>query len=245
MKPYTAILPLIICILISTTIFSIPEPFVEYTGKAFSAQGEFVFKEHQKEFFYKNKIVRKLTEYRNPENNVIARRNLDFRKSLYCPDVIMEDFRNGKRSMVTINQDKIRLYFKKDSISEEKIKDINLPGNFITDDGLHFFIMIHWNYLLENKKVYFYFPVPRLSNIYKFQLSLDNIKEKGKVIIRMDPLDFILKKLMKPVYFEYDKGMKRLVRYSGISILPDDPEKISNVVVYYNYPDLIKINYQE
>jgi len=188
--------------------------------------------------------------YYDMEKNVLAVKQMDFSKDIYCPVFDISFIRHRTQYGIQDKQGKLIMY-KNDENKELPMQKASQDKPMICDGGFDYFIK---NNLFneENTKRPFYFSLPNS------QISLEmiietlpaskapeavtntaqqfcNCEEDMRYFV-IKPGNWLVSLLAKPVILGYQESTTRLVVFSGQSNLIDSKGNSDEVVIGYSYP---------
>lgn len=200
---------------------------LHFEGKAYDIEsGELLYTEHHHiaQDDLGNYLSSKV-EYKNPENEIIAKKSVDFTQGQFAPDINFFDTRTGLSKQLQNEDDRlhrIHSYYDKE-MQRDSIKkpDQNTSSNrkIVVDAGFDRFIIHHWNDLLEGKQLKFdIFPLNEGDPI---TFTIKKHKQKNNLVqFRLKPNNLIFALLVDPIKLTYDTNHKRLARYKGLTNIP-------------------------
>jgi hypothetical protein len=208
-----------------------------YKGEA-KKDGKLVYTEkHTVSFDDSGNVLSAFTEYRNPRGELVATIKSDFKTSLTAPDHRYEDFRNKNVHGIRSDGSRMVLY-NKDFEKPEKLREIN-PAEYgdrlmVGCQGLHYYLRKNMEQVNEKRKLPILFFIPGLLDSYKFELEYKG--EKDDIVSYEIQIENKFLRLFAPkLEVKYDKKLKRIIWYRGLSNINDDRGKTQTVEITYQY----------
>lgn len=222
--------------LCSLSAFS-PKKNLHYSGTASDLQsGAFYYTEEHEEWQSGSLITETKIRFKDDHDKIIVSKHIDYSKNSFKPDFLQEDNRDGYMEGATSSGEWTTLKFRKNSHRETETKTIKIPEPAVIDGGFTHFIKAHWNELISGQRITFYFAVPSQLDYYTFRVfKTDEQTKAGKkvIILKMEPDQFILRKLLPPIRLHYNSESKRLMQFEGISTINDSKGKSYRVRIVY------------
>jgi hypothetical protein len=203
-----------------------------YTGFAYEeGSNNLIYTEHFTDRYVDGKLVETTTEYYSPDNKLIAKRTLNFLKSRFAPDFMMEDMRSGYVEGAETDMDCVTMFVQKDRSAIRQKRKIALTGAVI-DGGFNQFIKSHWDKLQSGQEVTFNFTIS--SELDYFKLRAIKIKEDDHTLtLKIELHSRLIRWLASPIIVCYNSTTRRIIRYEGKSnIAGDDGKNFSMRLVY-------------
>ncbi|MEO5979918.1 MAG: hypothetical protein ABIS36_24385 [Chryseolinea sp.] len=203
-----------------------------YNGYAYE-KGKKIYTESFTEKFVDGKQTEMVTLYYSNDKKLIAKRTLDYTRSLFTPDFITEDLRTGFMEGAEMKGKKVRLFFRKDKDSKLEEKTLEIPQPMIVDGGFNQYIKSNWDKLKDGKMLTFYFTVSNKLDYFKLRASKVRLTDK-EMSVRIEPDRSVIRWISSPIVVKYDVETRRIVSYEGKSNIQD--ENGSNPVIRLEYP---------
>lgn len=210
-----------------------------YSGKALNqSDDKFLYREIHEAKFNGEKIDEIITQFKDPNNNLIAVRTMIFGEDLTKPQFVLKDFRSGYvEGSELLPSNKVRVYTKENfgDKLDEKILEVEEP--FVIDGGITYFFKEHWEDLIRNKTVKFNFVTPSKLDYYRFRVYKKAIVQidgrKGlQLVLELD--NFIMRAFVDPIIITYDLENKEILYYKGISNINDENGKSLSIKIDYS-----------
>ena len=193
----------------------LPPPTV--VGNAYDRDtGYFVYSEHH---FCGEDQMLCTVQYRDSLGVIFAEKNLDYRKNLLSPLLVMTDYRSGVESRVPASE----------------------QDNLVVDAGFDNFVRSIWDTLDAGENTKFPFLVAGFDKPIKMKALRSKAGNCTAAELCLDiKLDsWFLGMIIDPIELSYSRAEKRLLRFSGISNIKDENGESQNVDIHYQYEDLL------
>ncbi|TDG11910.1 hypothetical protein E2F43_16215 [Seongchinamella unica] len=156
-------------------------------------------------------------EYENPEGELFARKVVDYQDSLQAPSLEMRDLRHGETLTVAGGNE----------------------AGVVIDAGFDHYVRLRWEQLVSGETVRFAFLVVGR------QQPLDMVASKaaaescaqGRMCFRVALDNWLLSRLVAPIWLEYDAQSRRLLQFRGVSNIRDAQGRSQQVRIDYRYPE--------
>ncbi len=198
-----------------------------------SDSGALIYIEEHEQTVEDGVTTRQIIRYRDPDGEVFAEKNLDFRQDLRRPLFTLEDRRRNYREGLRFTDDGLEVFCFEEG--EERAKPVKKKV-FVADAGFDRIIETDWDTLISGKTLKFDFLVPSEEGTIKFRLKkTDELSLKGvdAVEFTMAPANGLIRWLVDPIKVVYDIEEKALLQYSGISNLRDADMNNYNVMIRF------------
>ncbi|MDX1609777.1 MAG: hypothetical protein R3225_06605 [Halofilum sp. (in: g-proteobacteria)] len=209
------------------------------TGHAFSlATGELVYLEVHRPETADGRVLRDQVEYRGPDGELLARKSVDYRPDPVCPTFRLEDLRTGYVEGLERSADgRTVLFHREDTDAPLERAPVSAEG-LVADAGFDMLIYRELESLQAGERPVIPFAVPSRLDTLDFRLrKLDRRQVLGRTatVIRMELANPVLRWLVEPIDVAYDAETGALLRYEGISNLPN-PDGDGNYRVRIDFP---------
>ena len=192
-------------------------------------------------------------EYRDVEQQLIAKKTADFSKSRLAPAIDQVDFRHNEKvfiqqQMVSDASEKTTLEVSYHEPVSGNIKKemVDLKDATVVDAGFDNAIRIYWDDILSKKKVILDFVAPvqqtsialsvKKQSLQRCQKLSDAIYiEEQHLCIKVKAANVFLNWLVKPIYLVYERSVKRLQTFSGHVNITDNKGEGQEAVITYHY----------
>ncbi|MDO3385573.1 hypothetical protein QWI17_06955 [Gilvimarinus sp. SDUM040013] len=174
--------------------------------------------------------------YSNQSGDVLARKVLDYKTGLTTPSFYFHDSRFSVTKSAQVTDALITLSLKTSEGEEKTV--LQQESKQVIDAGFTHFVRQHWNELLNDQAVEFFFALPnRGENV---ELEVRKVTCEGETVdvlcFRFELANRFLAMFVDSIALEFDEEM-RLTRYSGRSNLSSDAGKDQDVIITYQYFD--------
>jgi len=187
-----------------------------------------------------------LVEYRRPDGEVFARKQIDYSRSLIAPAIVQQDFRNNAR-VVTEHPEEaaarfIRVGFQPHDSDRFQQNDVTARTQLIVDAGFNPFIQQNWEALLNGRRITSDFLVPARLDSVRIGITRTSADDCGPsaeelacFVIRPAGMLRVVGWLVEPLYIGYDMNTRRLQVFDGLSNLRDDAGEPRNALIRFEY----------
>ncbi len=185
---------------------------LQVVGRAFDESGEQLL---YSEYHYCDSELACMIEYRKPDGELIARKDLDYSYGPHSPALVMIDYLSGKE---------VRLGF-----SERE--------DVVVDAGFDNYVRSRWGELSGGESIEFPFQVvgfdqPLAMKAYRANQGSCALQE---LCLEVSLDSWFLGLLVDPIVLSYARDSRRLLRFRGVSNLRDDKGKTFQVDIRYEY----------
>ncbi|HWZ22619.1 MAG TPA: hypothetical protein VNW06_08195 [Cytophagaceae bacterium] len=209
------------------------EQYLVYKGIATDLKSDkFYYTEEHKEIIEQSVLKRTSIQYKDGEGIVIAGKKIDYSADKIRPSFEQNDYRDGCVEGVSFSNNKLILKCKKNKSEVLKTKSMDIPEDLVVDGGFNYYIKGNWGKLTEGKTLVFNFAVPSQLDYYAFRLYKESV-EKDAIVFRMEPDNFIIRRLVSPIRVTYNTTSKRILKYEGLSNINDKVGKSYTVKIMY------------
>lgn len=212
----------------------------EFYGYAYDRQkNTFLYSEHYTEFYEDNKHIKTEIVYRDPEGKIIGKKVLDFSKNPSIPVFEFRYYRNGYTEGSFYEDKGFRVYHQDGKKERAVSRILSIQDNVSLDSGIHRFIQMNFQKLLQGEVIVVNFAVPSRLDFVKFRLyKTKEFTEQNRKVVRLhfEIDNSILRLFVPPIVVDYDAETKDLLKYTGISNLYDESNKPYQVIIIFRYP---------
>ena len=185
---------------------------LQVVGRAFDETGEQLL---YSEYHYCGSELACMIEYRKPDGELIARKDLDYSYGPHSPALVMIDYLSGKEVRVG---------------SSER-EDV------IVDAGFDNYVRSRWGELSAGESIEFPFQVvgfdqPLAMKAYRASQGSCALED---LCLEVSLDSWFLGLLVDPIALSYARDSRRLLRFRGVSNLRDDKGKTFQVDIRYEY----------
>jgi len=209
-------------------------------GHAFLlSSGKPVYREEHDPSIVDGKLEGDRVRYVAPDGKLIARKEVDFSRHPLYPQFRLVDRRTGYvEGLIWRGDRQITLFHREGTNARREHKMIEVPPKLAADAGFDVLIYRHFNELKAGKTLRFPFAVPSRLETITFRLRMigrRRIMGQPAVVVRMEPDSTLLRWLVDPIDVAYQADSGALLRYEGVSNLPD-PDHDGNYRVRIDFP---------
>lgn len=216
---------------------------LNFVGEAVSIEtGEHVYTErHQVQRTNSGQFLTSRVDYISAEGGVLAEKTLNFSQNVIAPKLRFSDKQNGLTYVSRMVDDELELVVEPQAVSDSAGSTIALSiedeQTIVVDAGFDQYLNMEWDRLLAGEVLGFEFLALSRGKLVRFELSLVSLSDtRAKFSIR--PSSWLVNLLMDPIYLEYALDSRRLLRYQGLSNIPNPNEDENyRVVIDYVYGD--------
>ncbi|MBL7135525.1 MAG: hypothetical protein ISS81_02890 [Candidatus Marinimicrobia bacterium] len=167
-----------------------------------------------------------ISDFFDKAGNSILKEEIEYKaESFEIVKYELEDYRTGRKEIVTGKNNEYILQYKRNFDSSFKEKSIKKDGSILHGSSLPIFIIKKLDVLNNGQKISFRLLVPLRPTTERFQLKQIGMKKvNGRECyeIKMEASSWIARKLVAPMYFYiYTEKPNRLIMYKG-RLLPTD-----------------------
>ena len=185
---------------------------LQVVGRAFDEAGEQLL---YSEYHYCGSELACKIEYRKPDGDLIARKELDYSYGPHSPALVMIDYLSGKE---------VR-------IGSSEREDV------VVDAGFDNYVRSRWVELSAGESIEFPFQVvgfdrPLAMKAYRASQGGCAVED---LCLEVSLDSWFLGLLVDPIVLSYARDSRRLLRFRGISNLRDDKGKTFQVDIRYEY----------
>jgi hypothetical protein len=197
----------------------------------------------------------RVVEYRTLQNELIAKKILDFSPGLIRPWVNQQDMRNGELRIVkalstSVQNDVsegIEINYQKANkgTNTEPLKKATLPINETTviDAGFDNAIKNSWSSLISGSNLKIDFVSPVHLRAFKLSISKSNGRlcqktgydSQTQVCFLIRPANALIKAFVKPLVLVYDQNSQKLESFSGSVNIVNSEGKTWKAKIIYSY----------
>lgn len=213
-----------------------PQPRV---GHAYSLEtGELVYREIHEPRTVDGRLRSDRVEYRGPDGELLATKDVDYSPDPVCPAFRLEDRRTGYVEGLEWTDGAPELFTRESAgASMERVR-VEATKDLVADAGFDVMVFRELERLQEGAEPVFPFAVPSRLRTLDFRLrSLGTRQVLGQqaTVIRMELANPLLRWLVDQIDVSYNADTGALLRYEGISNLPH-PDGDGNYRVRIDFP---------
>lgn len=179
-----------------------------------------------------NEIGRPISEtvdYVATDGRLLGQKTLDY-QSLSQPDYRVEFSQRAFPEIVTVQNNTIL-------IERQERQRLSVPDDaFAVDGGFHYFIQENFDTLLAGTAVDFEFLSAGRGSF--IPLSISPAEQQGQELtLELSLQNFFLSKLVRPIVLTYNTTTRQLLRYDGLTNVPNEDGNLYTAVISYQYPE--------
>ena len=206
-----------------------------FTGKASDIEtGELLYTEqHYISLDARGGYFKSLVRYVAADGSLIARKSLDFETSQTAPIL---DFEYQNYALQYGSEYREGMFVLKTDASESRKESmIDLEGDkpFIVDGGFDRLLVKRWDSLLSGSVQTFDFLAITRASTIEFELSVV-AQSADRVRFQIEPSSWVIGFLVEPIFLEYDRESRLLMRYEGLTNIAFS-QGSDNVVAVIDY----------
>ncbi|MGH1486336.1 MAG: hypothetical protein ACRBCI_08940 [Cellvibrionaceae bacterium] len=185
-----------------------------------------------------------LVEYRDIDNQVFARKELDFSSSSLSPGVIQTDLRHNElRAVEPIGSEQLKVNYRKANTDKLKEKVLGYSSSTVVDAGFDKAIRQSWETLAAGEKIIVDFVSPVHLTSIKLSIKVSegklcrkyNKNESDDLCFLVRPNNAFANLFVKPLVLVYQRETQRLLTFSGSVNVTDEEGASLKAVINYSY----------
>jgi len=209
-------------------------------GHAFSLEtGEALYREIHQPRVRNGRLLGDRVRYVTPDGTTFARKEVDFTASRLAPAFRLIDERTGYVEGLThTGADRIRLVLREGPTASVQRAVLNASPDVVADAGFDMLIYQRFDALKAGETLTLPFAAPSQLDTVTFRLRrIDRREVLGEpaIIIRMEPDYALFRWLAAPIDVAYHADTAALLRYEGLSNIPN-PNADDNYRVRIDFP---------
>ncbi len=203
----------------------------EFTGKAYDPDsGDLLYTEEHRLERVDGVPQRETVRYVTPEGDELAQKDMTY----------WEPARPAYRLTVIDPERTETVEPETDGVSVESVEsgflDWSDEENYVIDGGFHYFILDHFDTLLDGDSVEFQFLAPTRTRW--LGLRLRPIEQAdGQLLLELNVRNRLLSLVISDIELTYDIETQRLLRYAGLTNLPKPGGGNYSANIEYSYPE--------
>ena len=176
-------------------------------------------------------------DYREPNGQLFATKQLDYNESFYAPNFIQKNMRNGETIRSKKYNKKIKIQYQENSTSEYEKESINFSKNLIIDAGFNQFITKNWKQLVEGKEMTIDYLIPSLLDHYELSIKKESCEKDNTYCFSISASSFFISLFSSTLKLTYGPN-KDLLAFQGRSNICDSDGNYQDVKITYQYDTL-------
>jgi hypothetical protein len=221
--------------------FSILSETIQFTAEAYDLySAKFLYTENHTQVWNQGKHISSELIYKDRENHVFAKKQVDYSSNPMIPDFSLEDYRTGYYESLKKSDKVALLKFRPNQKTALKDSTVPLKPISVAEGGFHYFIQSHFETLMQGKAQHADFIIPNaLGNFKCFVIKVkeSEINSRPVVTFRMTLSNWFYRIFVDDIHVTYDVQSRRLIYYEGISNIEDESKSRNyRVRIHFNYP---------
>lgn len=179
-------------------------------------------------------------EYRNPEQQLLSTKTLDFNHAPWAPAFQQVDLRTGELIFARWQGQTLTMGYResqRDSIRQEQVDTQQL----VADAGFDSFIRERWNALVSDQPQRFEFAIPARLDTLTLVAQRRDCEESSAVqeavCFRVVPENWLFALLADPIDLKYAVQDRQLLSFRGLSNITDARGKPQVVTIRYRHAE--------
>lgn len=211
---------------------------VRYRGIAKNGDHVAYVEDHTVEYADSGRLLSALTLYASEAGKPIAEMRSDFRDSLTVPSHVITDFRTGNVQGLRREAGRLVLY-DRDAGKPERtrtLRDADADNHILVGcQGLNYYLLENIERIRPDAVLPLRFLIPGKLDYYDFQLARAHEHGAGTTEFEITVKSRILKLFAPKLLVRYDRNLKRIVWYKGLSNIKNDQGHNQSVTITYIY----------
>jgi len=213
----------------------------EFIGNAYSVEDNRLLytEKHKITLTPSGQYLFALVKYSDDKGNIFAEKLVNFKEDLTAPSFEIYDKRMGKRTTVQTdvsgnvngsNNNSKNMEHKnrhnKTIVIQKETKNVAKPTtkvvkdnrgeNIVIDAGFDQFVTLNWADLLAGETIHFAFLAVDRGRLIEFTID-KTATTATTVVFSINPNNFFINMLVKPIYLTYETKSKRLLEFKGLT----------------------------
>ena len=194
-------------------------------------------------------------QYRDAEQQLIAKKNADFSKNPLAPMIKQVDYRHKEKVSVqqvvdnegnTSQKPTLDVRYNEPDTGAIQQASIDLSDKTVVDAGFDNAIRLYWEDILSKKTVILDFVAPVQQTSLGLSVKTQSLTrceklndvvytEEQHICIKVNAANIILSWLVKPIYLVYERDSQRLLTFSGHVNISDNNGQGQTATIVYRY----------
>jgi hypothetical protein len=214
-----------------------------YKATARDDSGKFLYIEkHTVQINENDDVTTATTEYLRENGDKIGEMSSDFTKNLTAPAYTFKDFRDNTSHGIRYEGSDLVLFAKaadgKEKTKKLKKSDLDDGKSLVVGcQGLHYYLRKNMAEIDRDGAMPIKFIIPAQFDYYNFSMRVKKETE-AQINLKVYIRSIFLRLFAPSLRMKYDKEKGRLLKYWGLSNIPDDKGEIINVVIDYDYSQI-------
>jgi hypothetical protein len=208
---------------------------LEYTGRAYTDDGNLFYVEKHKEEYESNSILKSSTNYDHPAGKTLAQLTTEHRPLLTVPKHHFVDKRSGYEHGLVITKNIFQCFKREESGKERESFNCQPNGNSFSSKGLHFYLQQNLTNFNDDLDETIDFILPGKMDRFKFKLYVKK-RTKDDITFELKIKSWILRAFAPKMTLKYSLKTKKLLEYKGPSNILNKDGDVKQVRIIYDYP---------
>lgn len=202
-------------------------------GVAKNDKGDVVYTEKHIVTKKNGKYATSETIYYDPtKTEVIATMKSDYSRDALMPTYEFVDKKSGYKEGLRFQDGKYVIY-NQEKGGKEEASVLKKKESLFSCQGWHYYLVENLS-LLQKQDIALNLILPSELDFYEFKIKGAE-STNTKVVANLELSNWLLRAFAPSLRLVYDKKLKRLVEYEGISNIPDNEGERQNVKIVYQY----------
>ena len=202
---------------------------IEFTGNAYDLDsGDLLYTEEHRLERVDGVPQQETVRYITPEGDTLAQKNMTY----------WEPARPAYRLTVTDPERTETVEPEANGVRVDSVEsgflDWSDEENYVIDGGFHYFILDHFDTLLDGNSVEFQFLAPTRTRWLGLRLRPTE-QANGQLILELNVRNRLLSLVISDIELTYDIDTRRLMRYAGLTNLPKPGGGNYSANIEYDY----------
>ena len=181
--------------------------------------------------------LRSLVRYVAADGSLIASKRLDFEASQTAPTLSFQYQNYALQYGSEYREDMFVLQTDAPESSKENLIKLEGDEPFVVDGGFDRLLVKHWDSLLSGIDQEFDFLAITRGSTIQFELSVV-AQSVDRVRFQIEPSSWVISLLVDPIFLEYDRESRLLMRYEGLTnIALADGDDNAVAIIDYIYDE--------
>lgn len=207
----------------------------ERIGHAYEPEsGLLIYTEHHEKTYAAGRLVHDQVTYKDATGDVIATKEVDYRRNKYLPAFLLENSRTGHLESGRAEAGRYIVSFRASRSDPMRESELDVPPGAIADAGFDRFVVDNWQRLKMGEVMTCEFLVPSKAKFVRFRIRVVNDMPDATSLV-VEPASPLLRLLADPLRLTYEGETPELRSFTGISNMRDDNG--SNYVVRIDFAE--------
>lgn len=235
---FKALLNLIFFVSAFLLALSVKAHDFSFVGKAYDIEtGETLYnEEHYISLDPAGNYLRSLVRYVAEDGSLIASKRLDFETSQTAPTLAFEYENYALQFGSEYREGTFVLRTNESESRKESVIPLQGDESFVVDGGFDRLLVKRWDSLLSGVDQEFDFLAITRGSTIQFELSVVT-QTADRVRFQIEPSSWLVSLLVDPIFLEYDRESRLLMRYEGltnIALSQDESNTVAIIEYFYD-----------